>query len=190
MGKHHLKETGRNSFWGDFLYDQVVPQEHFLRQLDRVIDWEAFGARLLALYAGQGEFGRPPYPPETVLKMLLLAYLYHLSERQVEEWVSDSLAARCFLHLAANERVPDHSTLSAFKARIMARGQEACLQELLAEIIRQAQARGVRFGTIQIVDRTHVVAHVNGVKEEARVAAGQPPRDGGALGGEREARGT
>ena len=180
MGEKRLKDTGRDSFWGDLFYEQVVPQDHFMRQLDRVIDWEAFGARLLALYEGHGELGRPPYPPENLLKLLLVAYWYNLSERQVEEWVSDSLAARCFLHLAANERVPDHSTLSAFKARIVTRGQEVCLQELLAEIIRQAQARGVRFGTIQVVDSTHVVANVNVVKEEARVAAGQPPRDGGA----------
>ena len=180
MSEKRLKRTGRGSLWGDFLYEHAVHQDLSLRRLDRVIGWQIFGARLLALYEGHGEFGRPPYPPEKLLKMLLLAYWFNLSERQVEEWVNDSLAARCFLHLAANERVPDHSTLSAFKARIMARGQEACLQALLAEIIRQAQARGVRFGTIQVVDRTHVVANVNVVKEEARVAAGQPPRDGGA----------
>ena len=115
MGGQHLKETGRISFWGDFLYEQAVPPNHFLRQLDRVIGWEVFGEQLLTLYDGRGELGRPPYPPELVLKMLLLAYLYNLSERQVEEWVSDSLAARCFLHLAADERAPDHTTLSAFR---------------------------------------------------------------------------
>jgi hypothetical protein len=60
------------------------------------------------------------------------------------------------------------------------RGQEECLQGLLAEIIRRAQARGVRFGTLQVVDRTHVVANVNVAQEEARVAAGQEARDGGA----------
>jgi len=180
MGKQRFEETGRGSFWGDFLYEQAVPQDHFLRQLDRVIDWEAFGARLLALYEGQGEYGRPPYPPEALLKMLLLAYWFNLSEQQVEEWVNDSLAARCFLHLAANERAPDHSTLSAFKERIVTRGQEGCLQGLLEEIIRQAQACGVRFGTVQVVDSTHVVANVNVAQEKAHAAAGQAPRDGGA----------
>jgi hypothetical protein len=92
--------------------------------------WEAFGARLLALYEGHGEFGRPPYPPENLLKMLLLIYLFNLSERQVEEWVNDGLAA--------NERAPDHSTLRAFKERIVTRGQEEYLQGLLEEIMRQA----------------------------------------------------
>jgi transposase len=160
------------SFWGEYLYERVVPQDHFLRHLERVIDWEVFGAQLLALYAGQGEFERPPYPPETVLKMLLVTYLFNLSERQVEVYVQENLPARWFVGLAADEQAPDHTTLSAFKGRIVTRGQEACLQALLAEIIRQAQARGVRLDTIQVVDRKPVVANGNVAREE--------PRGGGA----------
>jgi len=70
MGGQHLKETGRGSFWGISRTSRA--QNHFLRQLDQVIDWEAFGARWLALYEGHEEFGRPPYPPETLVKMLLV----------------------------------------------------------------------------------------------------------------------
>lgn len=190
MKEGRFKETGRDSFWGDYLYEQVVPSDHFLRQLERVIDWQAFGERLIELYVGQGEMGRPPYDPVLLLKMLLLAYLFNLSERRVEAWVNDSLAARWFLHLAANEAAPDHTTLSAFKKRIVERGQEACLEGLLQEVIRQALARGVRFGQVQVVDSTHVVANVNVAQEEQRQAAGQAPRDTGALGGERGARGA
>ncbi|PWH20945.1 MAG: hypothetical protein DDG58_00345, partial [Ardenticatenia bacterium] len=73
-------------------------------------------------------------------------------ERQVAVYVQENLPARWFVGLAANERAPDHTTLSAFKARIVEQGQEACLEALLAEIVRQAQARGVVFGSIQIVD--------------------------------------
>ncbi|MGC8878566.1 MAG: IS5 family transposase [Anaerolineae bacterium] len=177
MGRQHFQETGTNSFWGEYLYEQVVPPEHFLRRLDAVIDWEAFGERLIALYAGGGEMGRPPYHPVMLLKMLLLAYLYNVSERQVEVYVQENLPARWFVGLAANERAPDHTTLSAFKARIVERGQEACLEALLGEIVRQAQARGVVLGSIQIVDSTHSVAAVNVVKEKQRQAAGEEPRD-------------
>ena len=127
MSEKRLKRTGRGSFWGDFLYEQAVHQDHSLRRLDRVIGWQIFGARLLALYEGHGEFGRPPYPPEFLLKMLLLAYLYNLSERQVEVYVQENLPARWFVGLAADERAPDHTTLSAFKARIVTRGQKECL---------------------------------------------------------------
>jgi transposase len=183
MSEKRLKRTGRGSLWGDFLYEHAVHQDLSLRRLDRVIGWQIFGARLLALYEGHGEFRRPPYPPETVLKMLLLAYLYNLSERQVEVYVQENLPARWFVGVAADERAPNHTTLSAFKARIVTRGQEACLQGLLAEIIRQAQARGVCLDTIQVVDRTPVVANVNVAKEEARMAAAPPPRDGVRAGG-------
>jgi len=36
---------------------------------------------LLRLYRGGAEVGRPPYNPSVMLKMLLLSYLYGLSER-------------------------------------------------------------------------------------------------------------
>jgi hypothetical protein len=35
--------------------------------------------------------------------MLLLSYLYNLSERQTEVYVNDSLSAKCFLGLAVDE---------------------------------------------------------------------------------------
>lgn len=43
--------------------------------------------------------------------MLVLSYLYKLSERQTEGFVGDSLAARYFVGLGVEEAVPDHSTL-------------------------------------------------------------------------------
>jgi IS5 family transposase len=180
MGAKRFKELGKSSFWGEFLYQRAVPKEHFLRQLEEVIDWEVFSRRLVELYEGQGEVGRPPYDPVMLLKMLLLAYLYNLSERQVEAWVNDSLAAKYFLGLAVDEPAPDHSTLSTFKRRLVERGQEACLQEILQEIIRQALACGVQFGSVQVVDSTVIEADVNVAKEGQRQAAGQAPRDADA----------
>ena len=40
MEKPNFIETGTSSFFGEYLYDQVVPQGHFLRQLKQIIDWE------------------------------------------------------------------------------------------------------------------------------------------------------
>ena len=42
MAKARCKETGMNSFFGNFLYEQKVSQNHFLRKLDKVIDWDRF----------------------------------------------------------------------------------------------------------------------------------------------------
>ncbi|MBI2589497.1 hypothetical protein HYW32_00475 [Candidatus Berkelbacteria bacterium] len=39
-----------NSFFGSFLYDQVVPKDHFLRVAKERINWAPFTARCLKWY--------------------------------------------------------------------------------------------------------------------------------------------
>lgn len=181
MASKRFKELGTGSFFGKLVYDRAVPEGHFLRQLDQLVNWERYTEKLLRLYRGGGQVGRPPYNPAVILKMLLLSYLYGLSERQTEAYVNDSLSAKCFLGLAVDEVGPDHSTLTIFKRRIVEGGGEACLQELLAEIVWQAQEQGIVFGTVQLVDSTHTVADVNTTKDDRRQKkGGRGPRDGGA----------
>lgn len=181
MSKKRFKGSDIGTFFGDLVYQRAVPNSHFLRQLDELIHWQAFSERLIGLYVGRAEEGRPPYDPVVILKMLLLSYLYNLSERQTEAYVNDSLSAKCFLGLAVDEAAPDHSTLTAFKRRIVERGQEACLQALLEEIVQQARQQGIQFGSIQVVDSTHTLAQVNTEKDERRQnKEGKPPRDGDA----------
>ena len=55
-----FKETGMGSFFGELVYDEVVPETHFLRALEAVVDWSAFTEQLLVLYEGRGQVGRPP----------------------------------------------------------------------------------------------------------------------------------
>jgi len=35
-------ETGKQSFFEDYLYDTVIPKEHFFRKLRELIDWYRF----------------------------------------------------------------------------------------------------------------------------------------------------
>jgi len=122
MAKVRCKETGMNSFFGKFLYEQKVSPNHFLRKLDEVIDWDRFTAKLLSHYKGKGEIGQAPYNPITILKMLLLSYLWNVSERMIEMLANDSLSIGFFLGLGADEKAPDHSTLTLFKNRLLQNG--------------------------------------------------------------------
>ena len=88
MAKRRFKELGTGSFFGGLVYDRAVPQEHFLRQLDGLVNWGVYARKLIRLYKGGGVVGRPPYNPAVILKMLLLSYLYNLSERQTEVYVT------------------------------------------------------------------------------------------------------
>lgn len=177
MAKVRCKETAADSFFGNFLYDQKVSREHFLRKLKEIIDWERFTRRLLVHYKGKGQFGQSPYNPTLILKMLLLSYLWHVSERMVEELANDSLSVGLFLGIGANERVPDHSTLTLFKNRLTQNAGIRVYEELFNEIIQVAQDKGVKFGQLQIVDSVHLVADVNITKDRQRQKGGQPPRD-------------
>ena len=49
MEKECYVETGSGSFFGEYLYDQVVAEGHFLRKLKEVVGWGYFTKRLIKL---------------------------------------------------------------------------------------------------------------------------------------------
>jgi transposase, IS5 family len=177
MAEKHFKQLGLGSFFGSPIYERVVPRDHFLVQLNRVIDWDSFTAILLPAYKGVAEEGRPPYPPVTILKMLVIAYLYRFSERQVEEATNLNLAIKEFVGLAVDELAPDHSTLSEFNTRLREANGWQQLQAVGDSVLRQAQTAGIRLGKIQVVDSVHTVADVDPDADRERQQQGRPPRD-------------
>lgn len=189
MGRQRFKEQDTDSFFGRMVYDRIIPADHFFRKLNEIIPWERFTVKLVRYYQGRAERGRPPYDPALVLKMLVVAYLYDLSERQVEETAKFNLPVKYFLGLAADELPPDHSTLTAFKRRVLENGKLAAFEELLVEIIHIAQEQGIVFGSLQVVDSVHTVANVNVQKDDRRrKREGKPPRDRGARWGVKHSR--
>ena len=172
MAGERFRETGTSSFWGDFVYDQVVPENHFFRKLNELVDWERVSRELSRYYQGQASYGATPYEPAMLLKMLLVGYLYALSERRVEEVANDTLSVKYFLGLAVNERAPDHSTLTVFKRRLLEGGGIGVYEELFRGIVRLAREKGIEFGRLQVVDSTHTVADVNVGKDDRRRRGG------------------
>src|SRR3972149_564372 len=168
MAKVRCKETRADSFFGNFLYERKVAKDHFLRKLNDVIDWNRFTRKLLVYYQGKGEVGQAPYNPTIILKMLLLSYLWNVSERMIEEMSDDSLSIGYFLGLGADEKAPDHSTLTLFKNRLIQNAGTKVYEDLFDEIVKIARERGVKFGKLQIVDSVHQVADVNVEKDRKR----------------------
>ena len=168
MAQPKLQKAETDSFYGDYLYANIVPENHFLRLLRDRVPWQRFTYRLIKYYRGKGKVGRPPIDPAILLKMLLLSYLYDLSERQVEEFCNYFLPAKYFLGLAIDAHAPDHSTLTLFKNRILENGKVVAYERLLDEVIAIAREAGIEFGPLQLVDSTHTIADVDLAQEKQR----------------------
>lgn len=179
MALRRYKDTGRGTFMGDYLYAGYLERhrDHFLVALHELFDWESYSERLIGCYRGKGETGRPPYNPVLIFKMLLISYLYNVSERDVERLADDHLMVRWFLGLAIDHRPPDHSTLTTFKSRYLDEEGWQALQSIFDEMIREAREHGLEMGEIQVLDSVHTQAHVNNEKDRDRQDKGRPPRD-------------
>jgi len=177
MTRKRYKDTRDQSFFGNYIYDQIVPSDHFLRLLNQNVEWDRFTQRLIELYRGGGEYGRPPFNPAQLLKMCLLAYFYNLSERQVEVHVNENLPAKYFVGLGLDQRAPDHSTLSRFRERLTQQGNLEIFEQLLAEVVQIAVKSGIQLGSIQVIDSVHSEANVNPGKDHQRKEEGKGPHD-------------
>ena len=183
MTKVRCKETTMDSFFGNFLYERVVHKNHFLVKLKEIVYWQSYTKKFLDYYKGKGEVGQAPYDPAMILKMLLISYLYNISERQTEVIVNETLPVKFFVGLAVDEMSPDHSTLTWFKNRLVQNAGIKAYEELFDEVIRIAIEKGIKFGKLQIVDSVHTIANVNLIKDEKRRRKGKAPRDADAIWG-------
>lgn len=177
MAKKRYVNTREQSFFGNYIYDQVVPKNHFLRLLNELINWDQFSERLIELYRGRGDYGSPPFNPTQLLKMDLLAYFYNLSDRQVKVYVNENLPAKHFVGLGLDQKAPDHSTLTVFRNSLIKQGDLGVFEVLLAEIVQIALTSGIQFGTLQVIDSLHSEANVNTTKDKGRKDDGKEPRD-------------
>jgi len=98
-----FKTTTSDSFFGNFLYDQILDPKHFLVRARNEIKWQEICSGLVLSYKGGGEFGPAAYPPDLLLRYLLIPYLFNISERDAEEMVSVNLLAKYFVGLGVDQ---------------------------------------------------------------------------------------
>lgn len=91
-------------------------RDEFLKGMDAVIPWKEW-VEIVTPYYPDGKRGRPPRGVETMLRMLLLANWFNLSDEGVEDAIYDSYAFRHFMKVEFNggEQAPDATTLCKFR---------------------------------------------------------------------------
>lgn len=135
--------------------EDLVPQGHFLRKLESVLDLTFVREETAHLYSRR--LGRPPIDPVVLVKYLLVGYLYGIpSERQIEQRVETDVAMRWYLGLDLFERVPDHSTISQLRRRKPS--FRKVFRRLFEAVVRQCIEKGLVSGKLVATDSTHVKA--------------------------------
>jgi transposase len=150
--------------------EELVPKDHFLRQLDAAVDMEFIYELVRPLYSG---CGRPSIDPVTLVKMLLIGYLYGVdSERKLEKEIQVNIAYRWYLGLDLEDNVPDHSTLSQNRRRRF-KGKTV-FEEIFLRVVRLCMEAGLVTGESIAMDSTHVRANADDNKREVVAVANEP----------------
>jgi transposase len=137
-----------------FNLDDIVPQDHLLRDIDRVLDLSELRDHLAPYYS---HTGRPSVDPELMIRMLLIGYCCGIrSERQLCYEVTMNLAYRWFCKLKITDQVPHHSTFS--KNRHGRFRESEVFRFVFEQVLRRCMDEGLIGGEGFAVDASVVKA--------------------------------
>jgi transposase len=159
-----LREKDNRQISMEFVsIEELVPKDHLLRKIDKVIDFGFIRDRVKDLYCADN--GRPAIDPVVLFKMLFIGYLFgSRSERQLVRDIQVNVAYRWFLGFGRTDKIPDASTISQNRRRRFA--ESTIYQEIFDTIVLQAIRRKMVDGTTLYSDSTHLKANANKHKFE------------------------
>lgn len=143
-------------------FDRCLAEVPFERLAASVAD--VFAERDPAAAGGAADRGGAPHwPIVTMLKVLFVQKCFGLSDPMAEEMLQDRISFRRFVGLSLDDRTPDHSTISRFRARLRDRGHADTLFEQTLAVLRE---RGLVLSTGTLVDATIVEAPLGGKRAD------------------------
>jgi transposase len=140
-----------------FCLDEVVPDDHLVRQIAAVLDLSWVHAELRPFYS---RMGRPSIDPVLMIRMLIIGYVFAIrSERALCREVQVNLAYRWFCDLSIEDKIPDHSAFSrARNERFRDSGIFRCVFE---RVVEACLAAGLVGGEGFAVDASLIAADAN-----------------------------
>jgi transposase len=141
----------------EFRLDEVVPDDHLVREIAAVLDLSWVHAELAPYYS---LLGRPSIDPVLMIRMLIVGYVFAIrSERQICREVLVNLAYRWFCGLGLEDKIPDHSAFS--RARNERFRQGAVFRRVFERVVAGCIAAGLVGGEGFAVDASLIEADAN-----------------------------
>ena len=148
--------------------DCLVPEDHFLKRLDKLVSFDFVRDITREYYS---HTGKPSIDPVVLVKMLLVGYLFDIrSERKLVEEISLNLAYRWYIGYDLDEEVPNHSVFSKARVRFG--------KKLFVDIFEKILVRCIELGLVSnegmLIDSTIVKADASdGSMVEINLSPGQ-----------------
>jgi len=135
--------------------EELVPQDHFYRHLERTLDLSFVREFVQKTYACGG---RPSIDPIVFFKLQLVMFFEGIrSERQLMRHAEDRLSVRWYIGYDLGEPLPDHSSLTRIRERY---GVEV-FRRFFEQIVEQCQQAGLVWGRELYIDGTKVQANAS-----------------------------
>jgi transposase len=153
---------GRNSqdqgqLFYSFNLEEVVPDDHQVRAIARVLDLSWVRAELAPHYS---HTGRPSIDPVLMIRMLIVGYVFAIrSERALCREIQLNLAYRWFCGLGIEDKLPDHSAFS--RARNERFRDSDIFRHVFERVVGACIAAGLVGGEGFAVDASLIQADAN-----------------------------
>ena len=135
--------------------EELVPQDHFYRHLERTLDLSFVREFVQQIYADKG---RPSIDPIVFFKLQLVMFFEDIrSERLLMRHAADRLSVRWYLGYDLNEPLPDHSSLTRIRERY---GVEV-FRRFFEKIVELCQSAGLVWSKELYFDGTKVAANAS-----------------------------
>jgi hypothetical protein len=147
-----------------------------LQVMEQHVDFAALAAEvdLAAPRPSRERGGRPPFPTELMVRVLLIQQLFNLSDEQMEFQLLDRLSFQRFVGLRASSQIPDRTTIWPFKERLIRAGAS---ESEFDAVNRQLSRHGCIARGGQMIDASIVQAPRQSLskEEKAIVSEGAMP---------------
>ena len=142
------------------IFEKLIPKDHILVKIDSIIDFSFIYDLVIDRYS---DIGRKSLDPVMMFKILLIEYLYDLSDTKTEERIQTDVAFRWFLGLKLDDETPDDSTTdeptsSYFRCN---RLDENIFEHIFSEIVQKCIDLDIVKNRRFMIDSTNVDANVS-----------------------------
>lgn len=149
--------------------EEIVPQDHYLRVIEKYFDWNFIYEEVEKQYS---VFGRPSIDPVVLFKIHILKFLFNEdSIRRTYENLKYNNLYRWFIGYGLNEKVPEHSTYSQNYKRKFSKLEKDILQTVFDKVIELLIEHNCLDLTDVYIDSTNTKAYANKKKNHKELVS-------------------